>query len=57
MIFAIDSVPNVFGGRFSLIVGGIKPTPEENKLISEAFSKAILPKMGETLGDIIEVFN
>lgn len=57
MIFAIDSIPATTGGKFNLIIGGLKPTDEEKKLILDAFKKSLLLKEGEISGEIIEAFN
>ena len=56
MIFAIDVEPNAVGGRYNLLVGGERTTPEENKMILDAFTKALKSKDGETLGNIIEAY-
>jgi hypothetical protein len=55
MIFTIDFIPGTTGGKFNLIIGGIKPTPNELKLIVDAFKKSLKADQGEVLGEIIEV--
>lgn len=57
MIFAIDSRPEVKGGKFNLIIGGERPSPEELKLIEEAFKKTMKQEDGESAGVILEAFN
>jgi hypothetical protein len=56
MIFAIDSIPSVTGGKFNLIIGGEKPTAAELKMIEAAFKKLMDKKDGEVFGEIIEAY-
>jgi hypothetical protein len=55
MIFTIDFIPGDTGGKFNLIIGGLKPTPFEKKLIEDAFRKGLKADQKEVLGEIIEV--
>lgn len=55
MIFTIDFIPGETGGKFNLIIGGLKPTPVEKKLIEEAFQKGLKVDQKEIAGDIIDV--
>jgi hypothetical protein len=56
MIFAIDFTPANPGGRYNLILGGQKPTPEERKMILESFAGTLNKEKGEVMGDLIEAF-
>ncbi|MBC7714474.1 MAG: hypothetical protein H7177_14105 [Rhizobacter sp.] len=54
MIFAVDYSPDAKGGTFNLIIGGVKPTDDERKVITEAFKRALSIKDEERLGHLIE---
>ncbi|MBY0413618.1 MAG: hypothetical protein K2Q18_05615 [Bdellovibrionales bacterium] len=56
MIFAIDVEPNAVGGQYNLLIGGERTTPEERKMILEAFTKSLKGQDGEKLGHIIEAY-
>ncbi len=56
MIIAIDYDPAPVGGKFNIVVGGVKPTEEERKIILDAFRSTLHTKEGESAGDMVEAF-